>query len=119
MSDTYILSPKDTQIERVFDSSNGTIANALTDLVKQPTWTMVSTETPFDHDDIAYNLNEYFLRRRKPKPVWNAHIYGEWITGREEQPDIKEERGGALDEFLEEFKPQQTINERSDELSEC
>lgn len=31
-----------------------------------------------------------------------------------EQPDIKDERGGALDEFLDEFKPQ-TTPERSDE----
>lgn len=31
-----------------------------------------------------------------------------------EQPEIKDERGGALDEFLDEFKPQ-TTPERSDE----
>ena len=39
---------------------------------------------------------------------------GEWIVGENEQPDIKEEQGGALDEFLDEFKPQ-TTTERSDE----
>lgn len=40
---------------------------------------------------------------------------GEWIGGCDyaEQPDIKDERGGALDEFLDEFKPQ-TTPERSD-----
>lgn len=41
------------------------------------------------------------------------HLLGKWnITDKE--PDIKEERGGALDEFLDEFKPQ-TTPERSDE----
>ena len=41
------------------------------------------------------------------------HLLGKWnIT--DEEPDIKAERGGALDEFLDEFKPQ-TTPERSDE----
>ena len=40
-------------------------------------------------------------------------LLGEWKTI-EEEPDIKAERGGALDEFLDEFKPQ-TTPERSDE----
>lgn len=40
-------------------------------------------------------------------------LLGEWETT-EEEPDIKAERGGALDEFLDEFKPQ-TTPERSDE----
>ena len=40
-------------------------------------------------------------------------LLGEWKTT-EEEPDIKAERGGALDEFLDEFKPQ-TTPERSDE----
>lgn len=34
---------------------------------------------------------------------------GEWKTPEEgEQPDIQDERGGALDEFLDGFKPQKT-----------
>ena len=45
----------------------------------------------------------------------DVYIHGEWTGGDEEQSDIKEERGGALDEFLKEFNPQQTITERSDE----
>lgn len=48
-----------------------------------------------------------------------ARVYcdGEWTggIGREEEPDIKAERGGALDEFLNGFKPQETTPERSDE----
>ena len=41
----------------------------------------------------------------------------EWTGGCDyaEQQDIKDERGGALDEFLDEFKPQETTPERSDE----
>lgn len=37
----------------------------------------------------------------------------------DEQPDINVERGGTLDEFLEEFKPHHTTPERSDEKNEC
>lgn len=37
----------------------------------------------------------------------------------DEQPDINVERGGTLDEFLEEFNPHHTTTERSDEKNEC
>lgn len=55
---------------------------------------------------------------RRVRAERRARIFcdGEWTGGCDyaEQPDIKDERGGALDEFLDEFKPQITP-ERSDE----
>ena len=55
---------------------------------------------------------------RRVQAERRARIFcdGEWTGGCDyaEQPDIKDERGGALDEFLDEFKPQ-TTPERSDE----
>ena len=55
---------------------------------------------------------------RRVRAERRARIFcdGEWTGGCDyaEQPDIKDERGGALDEFLDEFKPQ-TTPERSDE----
>lgn len=55
---------------------------------------------------------------RRVRAERRARIFcdGEWTGGCDyaEQSDIKDERGGALDEFLDEFKPQ-TTPERSDE----
>lgn len=60
-------------------------------------------------------LREDFLRTRS-RHLDELFIKGEWkIPEEEEQPDIQEERGGALDEFLEKFTPQKTTPERSDE----
>lgn len=69
--------------------------------------------------DIAYGtrteLRENFLRTRS-RHLDEVFLKGEWkIPEEEEQPDIKDERGGALDEFLEKFTPQKTTPERSDE----
>lgn len=45
-----------------------------------------------------------------------AFLYGEWLCedSEQEEADIKEERGGALDEFIDGLKPQKTTPERSD-----
>ena len=60
-------------------------------------------------------MRENFVRMRS-RYLDEMFLKGEWkIPDDEEQPDIKDERGGALDEFLEEFKPQKTNPERSDE----
>ena len=60
-------------------------------------------------------MRENFVRMRS-RYLDEMFLKGEWkIPDNEEQPDIKDERGGALDEFLEEFKPQKTNPERSDE----
>lgn len=60
-------------------------------------------------------MREDFVRMRS-RYLDEMFLKGEWkIPDDEEQPDIKDERGGALDEFLEEFKPQKTTPERSDE----
>ena len=60
-------------------------------------------------------LREDFLRTRS-RHLDEIFLKGEWkIPEEEEQPDIQEERGGALDEFLEKFTPQKTTPERSDE----
>ena len=60
-------------------------------------------------------LREDFIRARN-RHLDEIFLKGEWkIPQEEEQPDIQEERGGALDEFLEKFTPQKTTPERSDE----
>lgn len=69
--------------------------------------------------DITYGtrteLREDFLRTRS-RHLDEIFLKGEWkIPEEEEQPDIKDERGGALDEFLEKFTPQKITPERSDE----
>lgn len=56
-----------------------------------------------------------FIRMRS-RHFDEMFLKGEWNTHEnDEQPDIQAERGGALDEFLEEFKPHNTTPERSDE----
>lgn len=58
------------------------------------------------------DINGNTIRRER---IERAFCFGGWDTSDcEEEPDIKAERGGALDEFLDEFKPQ-TTQERSDE----
>lgn len=60
-------------------------------------------------------LRDDFIRMRR-RHLDEIFLKGEWKTPEEEeQPDIQEERGGALDEFLEKFTPQKTTPERSDE----
>ena len=60
-------------------------------------------------------LREDFIRARS-RHLDEIFLKGEWkIPEEEEQPDIQEERGGALDEFLKKFTPQKTTPERSDE----
>ena len=60
-------------------------------------------------------LRDDFIRMRR-RHLDEIFLKGEWkIPEEEEQPDIKDERGGALDEFLEKFTPQKTTPERSDE----
>lgn len=43
-----------------------------------------------------------------------AYLYGEWTGGEDKEQDIKAERGGALDEFIDGLRPQETTPERSD-----
>lgn len=58
---------------------------------------------------------EDFIRMRS-RHLDEVFLKGEWkIPEEEEQPDIQDERGGALDEFLEKFTPQKITPERSDE----
>lgn len=60
-------------------------------------------------------LRDDFIRTRI-RYLDEIYLKGEWkIPEEEERPDIQEERGGALDEFLEKFTPQKTTTERSDE----
>lgn len=73
-----------------------------------------------DYDD-AYYGNPYVRRYSETvREEYLQHLegvfwMGQWNTSDDkEQPDIEDERGGALDEFLDEFKPQ-TTPERSDE----
>ena len=51
-------------------------------------------------------------RRDYDNAYWRLeHVFcfGGWDTSDDDgEPEIKEERGGALDEFLDEFKPQTT-----------
>ena len=51
-------------------------------------------------------------RRDYDNAYWRLEpvfCFGGWDTSdAEDEPEIKEERGGALDEFLDEFKPQIT-----------
>lgn len=60
-------------------------------------------------------MREDFIRTRS-RHLDEIFLKGEWkIPEEEEQPDIQDERGGALDEFLEKFTPQKITPERSDE----
>ena len=55
------------------------------------------------------------VREEDLQRLERVFCFGGWDTSDgEDEPEIKEERGGALDEFLDEFKPQ-TTPERSDE----
>ena len=59
-------------------------------------------------------LRDDFIRIRR-RHLDETYLKGEWkIPEEEEQPDIQEEHGGALDDFLEKFTPQKTTTERSD-----
>ena len=68
-----------------------------------------------------YNDAHHAVYRREPFVVGGpgTRINFDWFDEKwvfpEEEPDIEDERGGALDEFLEQFKPQNTTPERSDE----
>ena len=69
----------------------------------------------------AYYGNPYVrryaetVREEDSQRLERVFCFGGWDTSDgEDEPEIKEERGGALDEFLDEFKPQ-TTPERSDE----
>ena len=71
--------------------------------------------------DDAYYGNPYVrryaetVREEDSQRLERIFCFGGWDTSDDEdEPEIKEERGGALDEFLDEFKPQ-TTPERSDE----
>lgn len=73
-----------------------------------------------DYDD-AYYGNPYVRRYAETareedlQRLERVFCFGGWDTSDDEdEPEIKEERGGALDEFLDEFKPQ-TTTERSEE----
>lgn len=59
-------------------------------------------------------MREDFIRMRS-KYLDEMFLKSERKMPEDEQPDIQAERGGALDEFLEEFKPHNTTPERSDE----
>jgi len=59
-------------------------------------------------------MREDFIRMRS-KYLDEMFLKSERKMSEDEQPDIQAERGGALDEFLEEFKPHNTTPERSDE----
>ena len=70
---------------------------------------------PFDMDTSPglENLGELELGSE-----WLDEIFlpnADWAMKQAEESDIEEERGGALDEFLDEFKPHNTTPERSDE----
>ena len=76
-------------------------------------------ESAEDYIRMAYGSRaeqrDNFIRMRS-RHFDEMFLKGEWRTHEnDEQPDIEAERGGALDEFLEEFKPHNTTPERSDE----
>lgn len=101
-----------------YDRETGTLEWSTTD---QPTYYRILDEDirEWDREQDAHHS---VYRQEYPQPALWQHLnaqklkdllLGEWKTT-EEEPDIKAERGGALDEFLDEFKPQ-TTPERSDE----
>lgn len=107
-----------------YDRETGTLEWSTTD---QPTYYRILDEDirEWDREQDAHHS---VYRQEYPQPTLWQHLntvqscnaqrlkdllLGEWKTT-EEEPDIKAERGGALDEFLDEFKPQ-TTPERSDE----
>lgn len=66
------------------------------------------------YTDITYGGGSSAFHTRRRDYFEKIFCNGDW-GNTEEQPDIEAERGGALDEFLEEFKPHNTTPERSDE----
>lgn len=72
--------------------------------------------------DDAYYGNPYVrryaetVREEDSQRLEHVFCFGEWnASDDEDEPEIKEERGGALDEFIDGLKPQKTTPERSDE----
>lgn len=72
--------------------------------------------------DDAYYGNPYVrryaetVREEDSQRLEHVFCFGEWnASDDEDEPEIKEERGGALDEFINGLKPQKTTPERSDE----
>ena len=66
------------------------------------------------YTDITYGGGSSVFHTRRRDYFEKIFCNGDWGNV-EEQPDIEAECGGALDEFLEEFKPQKTNPDRSDE----
>lgn len=63
--------------------------------------------------NLDIDMREWDREQDAHHAVYRREYVGKWnIT--DEEPDISAERGGALDEFLDEFKPH-TTPERSDE----
>lgn len=76
----------------------------------------IETEPRHTLTEKEYQMYLDSLIRTRGRHLYETYIKGEWkILEEEEQSDIQEERGGALDEFLEKFTPQKTTPERSDE----
>lgn len=55
--------------------------------------------------------------RDYPHAYWGRKSYPRWCY--KEEPEIKAERGGALDEFLDEFKPQKLSKKEGMNKNEC
>lgn len=72
--------------------------------------------SPADVERAQTDDNVVWPRRVRAERKARIFCDGEWTGGieYEEQPDIKDERGGALDEFIDGLKPQKTTPERSD-----
>ena len=70
------------------------------------------TSDPNYYGNLDIDMREWDREQDAHHAVYRREL-GKWNITYEE-PDIKAERGGALDEFLDEFKPQ-TTPERSDE----
>lgn len=89
---------------------------------------VAQVDTAFNPDDNMYTVRLYGrdgeLIQEQQVSYTDTRMDGEqygnpyirWkIPEEEEQPDVQEERGGVLDEFLEKFTPQKTTPERGDE----
>lgn len=81
-------------------------ANARTDTVVDAVEALMAEFYEFyGNPYVRRYVREEYLQRLE-----RVFCFGGWDTSDgEDEPEIKEERGGALDEFLDEFKPQTKI----------
>ena len=107
-----------------YDRESGTLEWSITD---RPTYYRILDEDIREWDREQDAHHSVYRQEYPQATLWqhlntiqsrNAQMIKDLLWGElkttEEEPDIKAERGGALDEFLDEFKPQ-TTQERSDE----